>query len=142
MDSEFVEQFRNLTSLSDVIYYYHVTNQDPETILNEGLFLVGDNIYTTAIVVPEEFREDPISYAEKERGTIGYRENASIVIIAIEENKENELVKPIEYQPSNWNSDEEPNFYISPKNILGYIDTENIEFHLNDEADIDYCYHM
>lgn len=142
MERDFCEQFRDLTSLTDVIYYYHVTNADPEKILNEGLYMVGSNIYETAIEIPEEFRENPLEYALNERGSIGYRENASIIIIGILMDKVNELVKESTNIPNDFGVLEDAKYYIPKENILGYIDTVNQELIINESADIDYCYHL
>lgn len=142
MNNDFVEEFNNLISLEDVTYYYHVTNLNPEDILNEGLYMIGSKIYETAIIIPDEFKENPIDYALGERGTIGYRENASIIIIAIDNELIDELVKKAHRYPKNWNCDELPEYYISPENILGYINTENLELVINELADINYCHHL
>ena len=142
MDNDFIEQFQTLTSLDDVIYYYHVTNLNPLDILNEGLYMIGNNIYETAIEIPEEFKENPIEYALNERGNIGYRENASIILIAVNEEEKEQLLKKVNTIPESWNNDEYPNYYISKDNIIGYIDTSNLELIINEEADINYCYHM
>ena len=142
MDNILAEQFKQLTNLTEVTYYYHVTNNNPEDILNDGLYMVGSNIYETAIEIPEEFRENPAQYALGERGNLGYRENASIIIIGIFEDKQDELIKPATIIPSGWNADELPNYYIPKENILAYIDTNTLELIVNDNADIDYCYHL
>lgn len=142
MESDFCEQFRYLTSLTDVIYYYHVTNVDPEKILSEGLYMVGSNIYETANEIPEEFRENPLEYALNERGIIGYRENASIIIIGVLLDKEDELVKESDKVFNDFGVLGDLKYYISKENILGYIDTVNKELIINELADIDYCYHL
>jgi hypothetical protein len=137
-----VEQFQNLTSLEDVKYFYHVTNLNPLNILNEGLYLIGNNIYETAIEIPDEFKENPIEYALKERGNIGYRENASIILIGIDEEEKDNLLNKTNTKPISWTNEEPPSYYIAKENILGYINTTSLELVINEEADINYCYHL
>lgn len=142
MDNDFVSQFQELISLEDVTYFYHVTNLNPEDILNEGLYMLGSKIYETAIEIPKEFIENPIEYAQNERGDIGYRKNASFILIGIKTEIIDELVKEAYAIPASWNCDENPEYFIAPENILGYIDTEKLELNINELADIDYCYYL
>ena len=135
MYQEFIEKFKNSVSLDGVTYYYHVTDINPKRILEEGLFMMDDKIYKTAIQIPKEFIDDPITYCEGEKGNF-YRKNPSIVIIGIDNDNIDDLVREIEYYPSEWMNDEMPNFYISPKYILGYINTNDYEYVLNGEYDL------
>lgn len=134
MDGMFLEKLSEALSLENVKYYYHVTNQDSELIMNEGLFMVGNRIEETAIEIPKEFKENPIEYCEGEKG-LEYRKNPSIIIIAIDKDEIEYLIKPIEFYPSNWNHDEMPNNYIESRYILGYINTNNYDLVLNENFD-------
>ena len=134
MNSDFLDKINEALSLKNVKYYYHVTNQDPELIINEGLFMVGSKIEETAIEIPKEFKENPIDYCEGEKG-LEYRKNPSIIIIAVDKDDIEYLIKPIDYYPSNWNHDVAPNYYIDSKFILGYINTDDYDLMLNDNFD-------
>ena len=134
MEAEFLDKINEALSLENVKYYYHVTNQDPELIMDEGLFMVGDKIEQTAIEIPKEFKENPITYCEGEKG-LEYRKNPSIIIISIDNDEIDFLIKPIEFYPSNWNNDEMPNNYIESRYILGYINTNNYDLVLNENFD-------
>ena len=142
MTEKFIEDFRNLTSLTDVIYYYHVTDANPEDILKDGLYLVGNDICETAIVIPEEFRIDPVKYVNNEQLRMNYRRNLSVIIIGIFEDKVDDLLQEAKNIPAEWNSIEEPKYFVSPSNIIGYIDASDMELIINEIADIDYYYHM
>ena len=120
MNKDFIEDFQNLVSLDDVTYYYHVTNVNPEDILNYGLYMVGNKIYETAIEIPNEFIDNPIEYVLNERGNIGYRQNASIIIIGVNNDQKDELIKKIDFIPNSWNHDELPEYFIPSDNIIGY----------------------
>ena len=47
MNENFIETFNEITSLEGVRYFYHVTDNNPNNILEEGLYMVDKNIYTT-----------------------------------------------------------------------------------------------
>lgn len=134
MDGMFLEKLSEALSLKNVKYYYHVTNQDPELIMSEGLFMVGSKIEETAIEIPKEFKENPIEYCEGEKG-LEYRKNPNIIIIAVDSDEIEYLIKPIDFYPSNWNHDEELRNYIDSKFILGYINTDNYDLVLNENFD-------
>ena len=135
MMKEFLEQFNEVMSWENVKYFYHVTNCNPELILSEGLFLVENNIFSTAIEIPEEFKKDPINYCDNEKGRF-YRKNPFIVLIAIDTDKIDYLVQPSIYPPQDWIIEDEPNFYIPSKYILGYIDTTQYKLVLNEEFEL------
>ena len=52
----------------DIRYFYHVTNTDCNEILENGLYMVEKELYTTMIELPDEFYKDPISYSKGEKG--------------------------------------------------------------------------
>ena len=131
MKEESINSFNELMNLDDMIYYYHVTNSDVDSILQNGLYMVEDKIYTTAIEVPIELKNNPIEYANNEQG-MGYRKNANIVIIGIEKEYIDELIKPTTYIPDGWTHDIPPSYYIPSCYIAGYIDVENKDFVLNE----------
>ena len=135
MNEDFLEKISEALSLDNVKYYYHVTNQEPKLIMDEGLFMVGNRIEETAIEIPEKFRNNPIQYYEGEKGQ-GYRKNPSIILIAIDNDELNYLIKPLDFYPTSWNHEEEPNYYIDSKYILGYIKTDEYELVLNDKFDL------
>ena len=39
----------------DIRYFYHVTNTDCNEILENGLYMVEKELYTTMIELPDEF---------------------------------------------------------------------------------------
>ena len=137
MNENFIETFNEITSLEGVRYFYHVTDNNPNNILEEGLYMVDKNIYTTAIEIPEEFKKDPIDYSLGERGSF-YRKNASIILIGFDEKLNEEVVIPTTLIPDSWNHDVPPNYYIPSCYIIGYIDTTNMEIILNDNYDLGY----
>lgn len=141
MSELFIETFKEITSLNGVRYFYHVTDKDPNDILNEGLYMVNKSIYQTAIELPEEFKNDPINYSLNERGSF-YRKDASIILIGFREELSDEVVVPTTYIPDTWTHDISPSFYIPKSYIIGYIDTNNMEIVINDNYDLLYSFNL
>ena len=133
--NEFDNEFRNMINLEGVRYFYHVTDSNPETILAEGLYLIQKDIFTTAIEIPEEFKKNPTLYIENEKGNF-YRNNAKIIIIAVEEEKFDDLLVDTNLIPDNWDQIDNPTCYIHSSNIVGYIDTNSLEIVTNDNYDL------
>ena len=131
----FDNEFRNIISLEGVRYFYHVTDRNPESIFENGLYLVDKDIYTTAIEIPEEFKNNPTEYILNERGNF-YRNNAKIIIIAVEEDKFDNLLVDTNQIPDNWEQIDNPSCYIPSNNILGYIDTNSLEIIENENYDL------
>lgn len=118
----------------DIRYFYHVTNTDCNEILENGLYMVEKELYTTMIELPDEFYKDPISYSKGEKGMKGtYRENGNLVIIGIANKDINDAVRKVDYIPNEWNLDDRPNYYLPNEYILGYIDSDEEEFIFNEE---------
>lgn len=125
------EKFDEITSLEDIKYFYHVTNMDPSKICAQGLFLVENRLSSTTIEVPQEFKDNPVEYCTQERGN-NYRKDPSIIILGIpEENVEYAVVKNYE-EPIEWNGEEFPNYVIPSEYIIGYINTNDFDFTLNE----------
>lgn len=137
MNDDFIEIFKEITSLEGIKYFYHVTDKNPDDILEEGLYMVDEKIYTTAIEIPEEFKNDPVNYSKAQRGNF-YRKDASIILIGFDEELDGEVVIPTTLVPDSWNHDVPPNYYIPSCYIIGYIDTTNMEIILNDNYDLGY----
>ena len=118
----------------DIRYFYHVNNTDCNEILENGLYMVENELYTTMIELPDEFYKDPISYSKGEKGMKGtYRENGNLVIIGIANEDINDAVRKVDYIPDEWNLDDRPNYYLPNEYILGYIDSDEEEFIFNEE---------
>ena len=129
------EKLDDLRNIENMDYYYHVTNNNCDNILEDGLYMVEDKIYTTAIPIPDEFWNNPIEYAINEQGML-YRNNANIVIIGIDREIKDELVKPTSMIPDGWELDTPPQYHISSRYIAGYIDVENEDIVLNENFDM------
>ncbi|HPE14229.1 MAG TPA: hypothetical protein PLT65_00120 [Bacilli bacterium] len=128
----FEENIRNLTSLDGVRYFYHITPNNAEDIINEGLFLKENRLSSTTIELPDEFYDDPISYCLGERGH-GYRENASIVLLGIPEDEVDYAIEQNYSERGHWNEFDDPNFVIPSQYIIGYIDTNDFSINLNSD---------
>ena len=135
LNPNFVDTFNELTSLDDVRYLYHVTNVDPNLILEEGLFLQENDIFTTTIEIPKEFFNDPIQYCLDERGK-EYRENPYIVLLGIPIEHFNTCVVKNYKEPSIWDKEQLPKFIIPSEYILGYIDTNNFNITINENYEL------
>ena len=131
----FDKDFRNILNLEGVRYFYHITDMNPDTILEEGLYLVQKDIYTTAIEIPEEFKNNPTEYIENEKGNF-YRNNPKVIIIAVEDEKFDDLLVDTNQIPDNWTQIDNPTCLIPSSNILGYIDSEELNIVLNDNYDL------
>lgn len=132
---EFDKRFKDVTSLDGVRYFYHVTDRDADIILEDGLYLVENDIFTTAIEINDEFKENPTKYTLNERGNF-YRNNANIILIAVEEDKFDYLLVPTNQVPDNWDFESDPTCYIPSNNIVGYIDTNNLELIENENFEL------
>lgn len=136
---ENIEIFKELINDNDIKYFYHVTNQDCESIIDEGFYMIDQHLYKTMIEVPIELKNDPIKYAENEKGMKGsYRENGNIIIFGIDKEETDYFVRECNYVPTTWDNDLPPNYYISTEYIVGYINTiektfiPNYEYKYND----------
>ena len=127
------EIFDELINDNNLRYFYHVTNQDCDSILEEGFYMIDKELYKTMIEVPAELKDDPLLYVEKEKGMkSSYRENGNIIIFGIDKDEIDYFVRECDYIPFNWNNDFPPNYYISPDYILGYISNLEKSFILNE----------
>ena len=125
------EKFDEVTSLEDIKYFYHVTNMNPNTICQQGLFLVENQLSSTTIEIPQEFKDDPAEYCTQERGN-NYRKEPCIIILGIpEENVKYAVVKNYE-EPMEWNLEEFPKYVIPSEYIIGYINAMDFSFTLNE----------
>lgn len=134
-EEEFNDRFNELTNLEDIIYYYHITNENVENILENGLYMVEDKIYTTAIEIDNDFKSNPLEYAEKEithSHAHSYRENAKIVIIGIDKDNKSNLIQDYVENNIDWSNDNKANYYIPSNYIIGYIDVINKDIIVND----------
>lgn len=128
-----IEIFNELINDSNLRYFYHITNQDCDTILEEGFYMIDKELYKTMIEVPDELKENPTSYVENEQGMKGsYRENGNMIIFGVDKAEIDYFVRESNYIPSNWNNEFSPNYYISPDYILGYINNIEKSFILNE----------
>ena len=55
MSDELIDKINELRNMEDMHYYYHVTNEDCNSILENGLFMEGDNISNVANPLPDDF---------------------------------------------------------------------------------------
>lgn len=132
---DFEEKFKELVSLEDIMYYYHITPNNADEICEDGLYLLENRLSSTTIKIPEEFIKDPIEYALHERGE-GYRKNASIVLLGIPEDEVDYAIEKNRNKPSNWNEFEYPEFLIPPHYIVGYIDTNDFNIIINPKYEL------
>ena len=132
---EFEEQFKELVSLEDVSYFYHITPEDADQICEEGLFLIENRLSSTTIEIPQEFIDDPISFCLAERGE-GYRKNASVVLLGIPTDDVKFAIEKNHTKPRGWNKLEFPEYVIPPHHVAGYIDTNTFELVLNEKYDL------
>lgn len=128
---DFENTFAELTSLEGIRYFYHVTNVNADNICEQGLFLQEKRLSSTTIEIPEEFKEDPITYCLQEKGD-NYRKNPNIVLLGIpDEEVEFAVVKNYEL-PRFWEKEELPQYIIPAKYIIGYIDTTTFAININE----------
>ncbi len=128
-----IDVLNDLLNQDDIIFYYHVTNKNPENIISEGFYMIDRELYKTMIELPEEFILDPLDYSVNERGQRGtYRDNANVIIFGFNKDELDYIVDDAYYIPSNWSNDFPPNYFISNEYILGYIDTNKRDFVLNE----------
>lgn len=129
--TNFIETFNELLSIDNTRYFYHVTNQNPDYILQQGLFLFENRLSSTTIEIPEEFKKDPINYCLQEKGE-NYRKDPFIVLLGIPtEEVKYAIVKNYE-MPISWDKEDFPKFVIPSQHIIGYINTSDFEITLNE----------
>lgn len=131
VNSSFDEDFRDLISLEDIKYLYHVTNANGDLICEEGLFLQENRLDSTTIEIPKEFKKNPTEYALGERGN-EYRENPNIVILGIPYEEIEYAIQKNFNNPKDWTKEELPNYVIPSKYIVGFINTNNLEIIKNE----------
>lgn len=119
----FENVFRELISLDDMRYFYHVTNQNADDICNEGLYLVENRLDSTTIEIPQEFIDDPINYCLQENGN-NYRKNPNIVLLGIPQDEVDYAIENNYEKPKSWNKDEQPLYVIPANYIIGYINND------------------
>lgn len=119
----FEDVFRELVSLDDMRYFYHVTNQNGDDICNEGLYLVENRLDSTTIEIPQEFIDDPINYCLQENGN-NYRKNPNIVLLGIPQDEVDYAIENNYEKPKLWNKDEQPLYVIPANYIIGYINND------------------
>ncbi len=129
---DFEEVFNDLISLEGIRYFYHVTPNNAQDICDEGLYLKEKRLFSTTIEIPEEFKDDPITYALQERGE-GYRKNASIVLLGIPEDEVKTAVEKSIDRPRNWNQFEPAEYVIPPHYVIGFIDTNDFSIIINEK---------
>ena len=134
MNEELTNKINELKNMGDMHYYYHVTNKNCDSILENGLYMVEDKIYTTAISIPDEFWNNPIEFAKNEQGMF-YRSDANIIIIGVDNNSINNFIETTNMIPDGWELDTPPLFYIPSRFIAGYIDVNDEDLILNDNFD-------
>jgi len=78
--NELEELMENL-DLDNYRYFYHVTaSSEGSEILEHGLFLEDNNLYSTTIELPEEMITNPVEYCQNEnKGRFSRREKMIII---------------------------------------------------------------
>ena len=132
-DEEFAKDLRTILDhdTSKHKYYFHGTQSLSQagSILVQNLGMTRDSVSTTAY--PEFDERDIILYRKGFGGEVG-RDAIVIIDQPIEDNKFKEIVEPkpedmeIDFSPSGTQGlDNDANFYIDSKYILGYVDKVN-----------------
>ena len=126
--------FENNFDFNDYSYFYHMTSSGTgDMILEEGLLMEEEDIYTTAIKITEKDLENIDSLLESGSGKTDFREE--MVLIATLKGEEDFLVKKGYKTSSNWVNSDRPKYVIYPENIIGYIDLEDKYLVINDNCD-------
>ena len=123
----------------DFDYFYHETDcYRANSIMNEGLLVEGNNIlntnniiYTVASPLTENMVEDDEEFnhfLEVERSNSSFRDVSAVVILSSLKEYEKNIVTPFgKYKYDNYYEG-----IIDKSFIIGYIDLNTKEFHLND----------
>ena len=104
-------------------YYYHITAKEAGDLINEeGLAMADSHIWSTMIEIKPELIED-IDFFLANEHDMGLRKTEIMVIIATNKGDEEYLViKNKNGKSFSWNEESADDYYVSEKNILGYID--------------------
>lgn len=135
---EFSEKIKNIISGDGMCYFYHVTEKgNGKDILNYGLLLSENRLFSTTLPIDEEFKKSPIEFLNNEIGGSKLRKQDEVIIIGCSIDETNNLIQENYYHNENWNQEEEDKYIIPKEYIIGYIDVSEKKFIDNE----DYIYY-
>ncbi|MBQ7140338.1 MAG: hypothetical protein IJO32_02410 [Bacilli bacterium] len=128
-DLEFIYEFKNKVADEGMTYLYHVTDiRKCDSILENGLLMKEDKIYSTTIPINNEIISDPIGFIEEELNNNSVRIKNGIIIIGCPKEELENLVEDNYNEIESWNEDFKANYVIPSEYIIGYINMNSKEF--------------
>ena len=125
---EIIELFESLDFESNS-YFYHITSKGfGDEIIENGLYLRINNLFSTAIELPEEMISDPVSYCKGEYSD-GILKRQEMVIIGCEKGTEDSLVQ---IDDEIWIGATKYEYVIPSEHVVGYIDLKNLNVIYNE----------
>ena len=126
-----MDELKNNLDLEEMDYYYHITSKGfGSEIFENGLYMESPDIKSTTIKITQDIVDDLESYCEEE-----FEDNLvkrqEMVIIGCAKGEETYLVERCDVPRIT--ESQRLNYYISPENILCYIDLESLNVIYNPE---------
>ncbi len=135
-----IEEFIQSLDFKENDYFYHVTGQgNAESILEEGLYVDGNNILntnniletTTLPLTPDIVASDSQfkKFLIEEQSSLGFRDTSELVILGAPKSCMKQIV-------SAFYSNKSGVFYegvVHPDYIMGYFSRDSLEFTLNEK---------
>ena len=134
---ELIERMKMLGTFDDARYFYHVTNEDAEKILEEGLIVANPSWEQSFLEFTKAELEDVSTIVNENRNSRLRGANAIIVAAVYPEEMQNFVTKLCEdeaYSIVDWQGVGTPDYIVETGYILGYIDLKTLEFRANERC--------
>lgn len=139
----FNEEVKSILDFSDdMAYFYHITGHGiGNIILEEGLMLSENRLTSTTVRITPDMIEDPIEFVESEHGN-NIRKTDEMVLLGCPEEFINQMIEVNNEVRDAWNEDDDAEFIISPRYVIGYIDMDTFEITYNENYEYSDGYGM
>lgn len=129
------ERIDSIVNLEEARYFYHLTSKDGEEILEDGLFVANPDWEQSFL----EFSEEEISDINSviDDNSSKFRNNKTMLIAGIYKDAVSDLIRPLKEDEKYFNDFEGvglPDYIVDSRYLVGYIDMETRELHLNERA--------
>lgn len=133
---ELQEQITLATSDKDARYFYHLTSQPGEKLLEEGIIVANPEWEKSFL----EFTEDELSDIEgviDNNASNGFKQNNTMVIVGVYKDSMKRFIRRLnddEAYDIDWEGVGTPDYIVDSEYILGFIDLNTLEFVYNERS--------
>jgi len=135
---ELQEQITLATSDKEARYFYHLTSQAGDKLLEEGIIVANPEWEKSFLEFTDEELSDIESVIDSNAST-EFKQNNTMIIVGVYKDSMKRFIRRLrddEAYDIDWEGVGTPDFIVDSDHIIGYIDLNTLEFVYNERSNV------